>query len=151
MNMATAPEKDDSKIRHEVPIEECLNGKTREESNLDEEAIEDFVSWTKDIERSKALREIARERLEEDGVPEAQSLLWIDAAEVYALCGGCYHENRDGAWTGSTENPNQFELQMELHEKLEEGMPCAFCKSDRIDELKEEVADEVDVEVVIVE
>lgn len=138
-------------IQREVPIQECLNGKTREESNLDDEAIEDFVNMTKDIERSRALREVAEERLDEDELPEATTLLWIDAAEVYSLCGSCYHENRDGAWTGSTQNPNQFELQQKMNERLEEGVPCSFCKRDRIKQLKEGIAEEVDVEVVVVE
>ncbi|WP_229774206.1 hypothetical protein [Halocalculus aciditolerans] len=138
-------------ITREVPIQECLNGKTRDESNLDDDAIEDFVEWTKEIERSEALREVARQRLDEDELPEATSLLWIDAAEVYCLCSSCYHENRDGAWTGSTQNPNQAELRQKLNERLEEGTPCSFCKSDRIEQLKEELADEVDVEVVVVE
>lgn len=138
-------------ITREVPIEECLNGKTREESNIDEESIEQFVEVTKDIERSEALREVAEERLDEDELPEAETLLWVDAAEVYSLCSACYHENRDGAWTGSTQNPNQFELQQKMNERLEKGVPCTFCKRDRIKELKEELADEVEVEVVIVE
>lgn len=140
-----------STIQREIPIQECLNGKTREESNLDDEAIEDFVNMTKDIERSRALREVAEDQLDEEELPRATTLLWIDAAEVYSLCGSCYHENRDGAWTGSTQNPNQFELQQKMNERLEEGVPCSFCKSDRIKELKEEIADEVDVEVVVVE
>lgn len=140
-----------STIQREIPIQECLNGKTREESNLDDEAIDDFVNMTKDIERSRALREVAEDQIDEEELPEATTLLWIDAAEVYSLCGSCYHENRDGAWTGSTQNPNQFELQQKMNERLEEGVPCSFCKSDRIKELKEEIAEEVEVEVVVVE
>jgi len=139
------------KIQREVPIEECLNGKKRDESGLDEEAIEDFVAWTKDIERSEALRELARDRLNEDDVQRADSLLWVDQAEVYALCSSCYFENRDGAWTGSTQNPNYMELQQSMNERLQDGCACAFCKSDRIKELKEEIAQEVDVEVVVIE
>lgn len=138
-------------ISRKVPIQECLNGKTREESNLDDDSIEDFVEWTKDIERSEALREIAEEQLDEDELPEATTLLWIDAAEVYCLCSSCYYENREGAWTGSTQNPNRAELQQKMNERLEEGVPCTFCKRDRVKDLKEELADEVDVEVVVVE
>lgn len=142
-------------VEHQVPIEECLNGKTRQEAlentELDEDAVSDFVEWTKDIERSRALRELARDRLDEDGVPEADTLLWVDEAEVYPLCRVCYSSNQDGAWTGSTQNPDFDELQWKMSQRLEEGCPCAFCKSDRIDELKEEIADEVDVEVVIIE
>lgn len=138
-------------ITREVPIEECLNGKTRKESGLDDDAIEDFVEWTKDIERSSALRELAEDRLDEDSLPRATTLLWIDAAEVYSLCGSCYHENREGAWTGSTQNPHQFELRQKMQERLEEGVPCSFCKDERIKELKEEISEEINVDVVVIE
>jgi hypothetical protein len=138
-------------ITREVPIEEALNGKTREECDLDDDAIAELVEMTKDIQRSDALDDLARERLDEDTVPEATSLLWVDKAEVYALCGGCYHENRDGAWTGSTSNPNYEDLREHMNQKLREGTPCAFCKSDRVSELKDHLADEYDVEVVVVE
>ena len=135
----------------EVPIEECLNGDTRETSTLDADSIEDFVAWTKDIERSRALRELATERLDEATVTQAQSLLWVDAAEVYALCGSCYAENRDGAWTGSTLNPDYNELQLHMKQRLENGTPCAFCKDDRVRALKEELKESIDVQVVVVE
>ena len=138
-------------IKRELPIEECLNGKTRDESNLDDDAIEDFVAWSKDIKRSEVLRELARERLDEDDLPRADSLLWVDQAEVYALCSGCYYENSDGAWTGSTQNPNYEELRSTMNERLADGCPCAFCKSDRISELKDEIGEEVDVEIEVVE
>lgn len=52
-----------------------------------------------------------RDRLDEDDVPKADSLLLVDQAEAYALCSACYHENRDGAWTGSTQNPSHHEIQ----------------------------------------
>lgn len=138
-------------VTREVPIEECLNGKTREESDLEEEHIEEFVNMTKDIERSKALRNEAEETLDEENLPEATTLLWIDAAEVYSLCSQCYHENSDGAWTGSTQNPNQFELQKKMNERLESGVPCSFCKDERVKEIKKELAEQIDVEVVIIE
>jgi len=138
-------------IKRQVPIEECLNGKTREESNLDDESIEDFVSWTKEIEKSEALREAALERLDEDNVPEATDLLWIDQAEVYPLCAACYRENQDGSWTGSTSNPNYDELRQTMSQKVAEGTPCAFCKDNHVDELKSELREDIDVEVVIVE
>lgn len=138
-------------IQREVPIQDCLNGKTREESNLDDDEIRVFVDMRKDIERSRALREVAEQQLDEDNLPKATSLLWVDAAEVYALCPYCYHENRDGAWTGSTQNPNQSELRKQMNERIQNGAPCTFCKEERVKELKEEIADEVEVEVVIVE
>jgi hypothetical protein len=147
--MSTAQPTDSVTV--EVPIEECLNGKTRAESDLDEDAIEDFVEWTKDIERSSKLREIARERVDDDTLPEAETLLWIDQAEVYALCRACYRENSDGAWTGTTSNPNYDELKQKMNQRLSDGCACAFCKSDRIDEKKEQIKDEIDVDVVIIE
>jgi len=131
-------------IRRGIYVDE-----TREESDLYDDEIDAINQMAKDIERSKALRELAEERVDEDALPEATTLLWIDAAEVYSLCASCYHENRDGAWTGSTENPNQFELQQQMNERLESGVPCSFCKRDRINKLKEELANEVDVEVEI--
>lgn len=147
--MSTAQPTDSVTV--EVPIEECLNGKTRAESDLDEDAIEDFVEWTKDIERSSKLREIARERVDDDTLPEAETLLWVDQAEVYALCSACYRENSDGAWTGSTSNPQYDELKQKMNQRLADGCPCAFCKSDRIDEKKDQIKDEIDVDVVIIE
>ena len=138
-------------IRVEVPIEEALNGDSREESNLTDEEIEPFVDLTRDIERSRALREVARDRLDDDDLPEAESLLWVDEAEVYELCPDCYAENRGGAWTGFTEHPNHGELRDTMNDRLKDGVPCSFCKSDRLDELVQELRDEVDVEVVIVE
>jgi len=139
------------KIQREVPIEECLNGNTREESNLDEDAIEDFVEWTKEIERSEALREAAREEMNEDDLPQAQTLFWVDQAEVYPLCSACYRHDRQGEWTGSTQNPNYHELKQTMQEKLREGCACAFCKSDRIEAIKEEIAENTEVEVVVLE
>jgi len=138
-------------IKRELAIEECLNGHTRAESNLDDEAIEDFVAWSKDIERRAALRELARDRLDDDDLPRADSLLWVDRAEVYALCSGCYFENQDGAWTGSTRNPNYEELRATMNDRLSEGCPCTFCKSDRVDELKDKLADEVAVEIEVID
>jgi len=135
----------------EVPIEECLNGDTRETSTLDADSIEDFVAWTKDIERSRALRELATDRLDEATVTQAQSLLWVDAAEVYALCGSCYAENRDGAWTGSTSNADYDDLAAHMNQRLENGTTCAFCKADRVRALKEELKESIDVQVVVVE
>lgn len=147
--MSTAEPNDT--ITVEVPIEECLNGKTREESNLDEDVIEDFVEWTKDIERSEALREAAEEKLDEGDLPQADRLLWVDQAEVYSVCSACYRHDRQGEWTGSTQNPNYHELKQAMHEKLQEGTPCTFCKSDRIEAIKEELAETTEVEVVVIE
>jgi len=133
----------------EFPIKEALNGKRPEESNLNDEAIEDFVEWTKDIEISKALRDLAEDLVDDDDLPEADSLLWVDQAEVYSLCAACYHENCDGAWTGSTANPHYAELQHQKQQALEEGRPCTFCRDERVKALKEDLAEQVDVEVTV--
>lgn len=139
-----------STLEVEFPIEEALNGKRPKESPLGEEEIEKFVEWTADIERSKALRELAASLIDEEEVPRATSLLWVDAAEVYSLCSVHYRENRDGAWTGSTENPHFEELRQRKERELREGRPCSFCKSDRVDEVKARLEDEVDVDVTVV-
>lgn len=135
-----------------VTVEEALNGRTREDLDLPEDQIEMFIEWEKDLSEREAYGEIARERLDESEIPEAHELLWIDRAEVYALCPSCYLENKEGQWTGSTENPNYDELRQSMQERLTEGTPCAFCKSDRIDQLKEELRESdavvVDVEVI---
>jgi hypothetical protein len=133
----------------ESPIEEALNGKRPAESNLDDEAIEDFVEWTKDIEVSQALRELAEDCVDEDDLPEAERLLWIDQAEVYSICSSCYHENRDGAWTGSTQNPHYQNLREKKQQALEEGRPCTFCRDERVKSIKEDLAEEIDVEVTV--
>jgi hypothetical protein len=133
----------------EFPIEEALNGKHPAESNLDDEAIEDFIAMTKDIEVSQALRNLAEDLVDEDDLPEADSLLWVDQAEVYSLCASCYHENRDGAWTGSTQNPHYQKLWDKKQQALEEGRPCTFCRDERVKALKEDLAEQVDVEVTV--
>jgi hypothetical protein len=120
----------------EFPIEEALNGKHPAESNLDDEAIEDFIAMTKDIEVSQALRNLAEDLVDEDDLPEADSLLWVDQAEVYSLCAGCYHENRNGAWTGSTSNPHYQNLREKKQQALKEGRPCTFCRDERVKALK---------------
>jgi hypothetical protein len=133
----------------EFPIEQALNGKRPEESNLDDEAIETFVAMTKDIEVSKTLRELAEDPVDEDDLPKAERLLWIDQAEVYSLCAGCYHENSDGAWTGSTSNPHYADLREQKQQALEEGRPCTFCRDEREKSIKEDLAEEIDVEVTV--
>lgn len=141
----------DDEITVEVPIEQALNGDTREESNLTDEEIEPFLDLTRDIEQSKALREEANERLDEDDLTDADRLLWIDEAEVYTVCKSHFFDNIDGQWTGFTENPNFEELEERMHERVAEGVPCEFCKIEREKALADELADEVDVEVVFVE
>ena len=141
-------------ITVEVPIEEALNGKTREEAletGHDEDSIEDFVEMTRDIERDRALRDLAKERVDKDDVPRAESLLWIDEAEVYSLCGRHYFEKRDGAWTGSTTYEKHAELRRQKEEDLREGRHCSECYYERVKAVQEELAGEVDVEVEIIE
>jgi hypothetical protein len=133
----------------EFPIEQALNGKRPEESNLDDEAIETFVAMTKDIEVSKTLRELAEDLVDEDELPEADSLLWVDQAEVYSLCAACYHENRNGAWTGSTSNPHYADLREQKQQALEEGRPCTFCRDERVKSIKVDLDKEIDVEVTV--
>lgn len=139
----------------EIPIEECYPDVVGREKTIpaeDEmtETDETMVEMTKSIKQSEVLRDLAEERLDEDDLPEASRLLWIDAAEVYSVCGGCLYENRDCQWTGFTENPNQDELREAMRDRLDSGVPCTFCRSNRIDDLKEQFADEVEVEIEVI-
>jgi hypothetical protein len=131
------------------PVEEALNGRTPEESNLADEDIESFVDMTADIERSRALRDLAEEIVDEDELPEATGLLWVDQAEVYSLCDHHYREKRDGAWTGSTQNPHYQELREQKEQALRDGRPCTDCLEDRISELKEAIDERVEITVEV--
>jgi len=97
----------------------------------------------------KVVQRLAEDLVDEDDLPEADSLLWVDQAEVYSLCSSCYFENRDGAWTGSTQNPYYADLREKKQQALEEGRPCTFCRDERVKTLKEYLAEQVDVEVTV--
>jgi len=123
---------------------------TRDESDLDDDEIDEIHQDVKDIERSKALRERAAERVDDDDLPEATTLLLADdAGKGYTVCTSCYRKHRHGAWAGSLPKSKPYRFDQEMNKRLEAGVPCHFCKRDRIKELKEELADEVDVEVEI--
>lgn len=113
---------------------------------LADEDVEALVAMEKDIVRSEVLRELAVERLDEDTLPEADSLLWVDQAEVYSLCAACYESKRDAQWTGFTENPHFEELRRQKREALREGRPCTDCREERIKELKAELSERVDID-----
>lgn len=136
-------------IEIEVSIEEALGGHDPEDLNLEEEELESWIGFEADLQTRSRLREIARELIDDSEIPEARSLLWIDRAEVYTLCGGCYHANREGAWTGSTSNPDYEQLREHMHRKLEDGTPCAFCRSDRLDEIVDRLEDEIEISVEV--
>jgi hypothetical protein len=131
------------------PIEEALNGKHPEETSHDEETIRAFVEMTKNIETSRALREVAEDLVDEDDLPQARSLLWIDQAEVYSLCPSCYGSNSDGAWSGSTEHPDYELIREQKLEAINDGRPCTFCRDERIRDLVSCLEPEVDIEVTV--
>lgn len=141
----------------EIQIEDCYPDYAgdREPSipSLDELSEEDevMIEMTKDIEKSKYLRERAEKRLNEGDLPEAKKLLWIDRAEVYSLCSSHYHEKKEGAWTGSTEHPTFEELRRNMNERLQSGVPCSSCRHDRIEELKAEIEEEIEISIEVVE
>mgnify|MGYP000347924834 CR=1 FL=1 len=134
-------------IAETITTREALGG--HDPDALDDETVADFVGFERDNRQREIRREIARVALDESTLPEATSLLWVDRAEVYTLCGGCFHADRDAMWTGSTENPNYNELREHMHEQLDAGTPCTNCKTDRINELAHELADPLTVEVTV--
>jgi hypothetical protein len=120
-------------------------------ADLDDDEREMWVDMEADIQRSEALREIAEEQLDEDEIPEATHLLWIDEAEVYPLCPPCYDRKADAAWTGGTEHPHHGRLRSKMEDRLAEGTPCTDCKDARVRELKADLEERVDVEVTVVD
>lgn len=143
-------------ITVEVPIEDCFPDVFGEETEIPapderDESDEKIIDMTKDIKRSEYLRERAEERLNEKDLQEAEKLLWIDEAEVYSVCYGHYEQKRDGEWSGFTENPNYEELRQKMRERLSEGVPCSSCRSNRINELKEQIEGEVEIGYELIE
>jgi len=118
-------------------------------ADLDEDERQMWVDMEADIQRSEALREIAEEQLDEDDIPEAKHLLWIDEAEVYSLCPPCYDRKADAAWTGGTEHPHHGRLRSKMEERVAEGAPCTDCKDARVRELKADLEEQIDVEVTL--
>ncbi|WP_338740400.1 hypothetical protein [Haloplanus salilacus] len=119
--------------------------------DLEEDERQMWIDMEADIQRSEALREIAEERLDVEEIPEATHLLWIDEAEVYPLCPPCYDRKADAVWTGGTEHPHHGRLRSKMQERLQEGTPCADCKDARVRELKDDLKEQVDVEVTVVD
>lgn len=114
-----------------------------ERIDTDRDDFEDAIAaWEAEIERRRARKERAREILNEEALPRASRLYWIDAAEVHLLCESCYRD-RGGEWTGFTENPNYWELRETMRERLAEGVSCSICKREEINE----IADETDGEI----
>jgi hypothetical protein len=136
-------------ISIEITHEEAFG--SLDPADLDDDERQMWVDMEADIQRSEALREIAEEQLDEDDLPEAKHLLWIDEAEVYSLCPPCYDKKADAAWTGGTEHPHHARLRSKMEEGLAKGTPCVDCKDGRVRELKEELAEQIDVEVTLVD
>lgn len=119
-----------------------------ESIDTDRNDFEDAIAaWEADIERRRERHERAREILNEEALPRASRLLWNDAAEVYAVCESCHVDYRDSQWTGTTENLDYWELREIMRERLTEGVPCAFCKREEINEIADELAVTDDDEV----
>lgn len=143
-------------ITVEVPIEDCFPDVFGEETEIPapderDESDEKIIDMTKGIKKSEYLRERAEERLNEENLQEAKKLLWIDQAEVYSVCYSHYEQKRDGEWCGFTENPNYHELREKMQERLSNGVPCSSCRRNRINELKEEVEGEIELEYEVIE
>jgi hypothetical protein len=142
--IASAP----ARIEREVHIDQVLNGETREE--LPDEEVQQFVDMEEKFEAEAALKDLARELLDEETIPEADTLLWIDQCEVYSLCYGHYEAKQEGEWTGFSERDDFPSFRQEMLERLSEGVPCVECKTSAVRELADELEAHVDVEVTIV-
>lgn len=131
-------------VERTITTRDALGG--ADPDDLPAEDVAALVDLEKDITRSEVLRELAVERLDEDALPEAEHLLWVDQAEVYSLCSACYRDKRDAAWTGFTENPNYDALRRQKQQALREGRPCTDCREERIADLKAELAERVTID-----
>lgn len=142
-------------VELEIGIEECYpdyaGGREPTIPSRDEWDDEIAVKMTTDIKKSEFLRERAEGRLNGDDLPQAETLLWVDQAEVYSLCDDHYREKRDGAWTGFTENPNYHELREKMQERLSNGVPCSSCRRERIEKLKAQIEEEIEISIEVVE
>lgn len=140
-------------IRKEIPIEQALNGDTREEIDLDDEYVDMFIEWEESLTTDEIYRKLARKRLDDDDVPQAEELLWIDQAEVYSVCPDCYLQHKSDQWTGSTQNSDYAKLRRGMLERLDEGVPCSKCRKARVETLQAELeaSDEIEVQVEVVE
>lgn len=130
-----------------VNLRDALGGV--DPGDLDDCTVEGALDLETDLAKERALRKRARDRLDVATVTRAKRLLWIDEAEVYAVCDDCYEDNRDGAWTGSTEHPHYQDLMDDMCEKLEDGAPCAFCKTERVDDLVADLAERIEFDVTV--
>jgi len=135
------------RLEKTITLSDAIGG--ADPSDLDNESLAAFVGVEKDMAEREMLKELARDRLDEDDLPEAAHLLWVDQAEVYPLCSACYEQQKHGAWTGSTNHPHFEELMQTMNERLENGTACAQCKRDTIDGMIDTFAEMVDVDVTV--
>jgi hypothetical protein len=134
-------------ITIEVSTAEALD--PIDSDTIDAEEREQLVALEAVLQTDARLAELALEHMDEDALPEAESLLWLDEAEVYPLCPVHYHEKQDAAWTGGTSHPNHAELKQEMYERLRDGTPCADCKTERRRELETEIRERVTINVEV--
>jgi len=80
--------------------------------------------------------------LNEDHIPDATHIWWIDEAEFHLYCAEHYHPIADEQWTGFSTVPDPQAVKEAARERLEAGALCEKCHSEalygRRDELLEE-------------
>ena len=141
--IASAP----ASIERTIHIDQVLNGDTRDE--LPDEEVQKFIDMEQKFEAEAALKDLARDLLDEDTIPEADTLLWIDQCEVYSLCEGHYEQKQEGEWTGFSERDDFPSFRKEMLERLSEGVPCVECKTSAVKQLADELEAHVDVHVTV--
>lgn len=138
-------------ITEEITIEDCLQGIPKDASDLDDEAIQTFVDSYKQDVRDDIVSSIAAQQRNPDLLPEASRLFWEGPITVWACCEACYRERSDEEWTGSVDDRLQYSKRRAAQQRIEDGAPCTLCKRERLQELREEIADGVEIEVVVVD
>jgi len=94
-----------------------------------ESDIEQLVDNHEECIERRIAAKIVESKIE---LPPAKRVLWVDEAEPYYLCKGCFENHRNKAWMGEKKHPNFVEFQKRVHTKLQEGCLCEYCREAEI-------------------
>ena len=91
------------------------------------------ISEIKDDSEEFVGRKVAVKIVEEEcQIPLAKRVLWVDETEPYFLCVDCFHDHQERAWSGNKKHPNFTTFQSVVHERLQDGIPCEYCREKTI-------------------
>lgn len=96
------------------------------------------------IERRHEARQEAYNRIDEDELPTASRILWIDDHEAYIVCEECRRTYDHFIRSGFTRAPPEetVRLRETLAEKIAEKKPCEICRGHAIIEVANDLLDD---------